>query len=85
MKSPNRKNLSKEDVDNKINTKRFCGKKLQSEQVTYVGYFDNKPKKLDDTKYKLCPSCNGSGESDDEFPVRCFKCCGDGYIHKNMS
>lgn len=51
-------------------------------EITYIGWFDDKPKKLDTTKFTLCTNCNGSGESKDEFPVRCFECGGDGYIKK---
>lgn len=55
-----------------------------SKEITYIGWFDNKVKKLDTRKYNLCPSCKGSGETEDEFPVRCFKCFGDGYIEKQI-
>lgn len=51
-------------------------------EITYIGYFDDKPKKLDTNKFTLCPSCKGSGETNEEFPVRCFECRGDGYIKR---
>lgn len=60
------------------------GKTQKNSEITFIGWFDDKPKKLDTNKYKLCPNCKGSGESDDEFPVRCFKCSGDGFISKNI-
>jgi DnaJ-class molecular chaperone len=51
-------------------------------EAFYTGLFNDEPIELDITVYELCPSCEGTGENDWEFPVRCFTCCGDGYIKK---
>lgn len=58
---------------------------IEKEQITklfYTGWFSDELQELDTTKYILCPSCDGSGETDWEFPVRCFECCGNGYVTK---
>lgn len=59
--------------------------KEQKIKVFYTGWFSDELEELDTTKYSLCPDCNGSGENDWEFPVRCFTCFGNGYITKELA
>ena len=50
-----------------------------------INWWNEDISNIDNSKYKICNKCNGSGANDWEYPIRCKKCGGDGYTNLDGS